>query len=71
MLTKIERKEKRQKLRGASVCWIIAMNAKVTGDDKSIGYGRCGGEKRTEVIKEDKEWFRMGGGRWGTIDTED
>ena len=37
MLTKIERREKRQKLRGKSVCRIIEMNVKVTGDDKFMG----------------------------------
>ena len=37
MLTKIERREKRQKLRGESVCRIIEMNVKVTGDDKFMG----------------------------------
>ena len=31
MLTKIELREKRQKLRGESVCRIIEMNVKVTG----------------------------------------
>jgi len=71
MFTKIERGEKRQKLRGESVCTIIEMNVKVTGNDKFMGCGCCGGEKRTEVIKEDREWFRMSGRRWRTIDIED
>jgi len=71
MLTKIERREKRQKLRGESVCRIIEMNVKVTGDDKFMGCGCCRGEKRTEVIKEDREWFRMSRRRWRTIDIED
>jgi len=71
MLTKIEREEKRQKLKGESVCRIIDMNVKVTGDDKFLGCGCCGGEKRTEVIEEDREWFRMSGRRWRTIDIED
>jgi len=71
MLTKIERREKRQKLRGESVCRIIKMNVKVTGDDKVMGCGCCRGEKRTEVIKEDREWFRMSGQRWRTTDIED
>jgi len=53
MLTKIERGEKRQKLRGESVCRIIEMNVKVTGDDKFMACGCSGGEKRTEVIEED------------------
>jgi len=39
MLTEIERREKRQKLRGESVCRIIEMNVKVTGSDKFM---RCG-----------------------------
>ena len=39
MLTKIERREERQKLRGESVCKIIEMNVKVTGDDKFMGRG--------------------------------
>jgi len=68
-LTKIERGEKRQKLRGESVCRIIEMNVKVTDDDKFMGCGCCGGQKRTEVIKEDREWFRMSGRRWRTIVT--
>ena len=71
MLTKIERREKRQKLRGESVCRIIEMNVKVTGDDKFMECGCCGGEERTEVIKEDREGFRMSGGRWRMIDIED
>ena len=36
MLTKIERREERQKLRGESVCRIIEMKFKVTGDDKFV-----------------------------------
>jgi len=36
MLTKIERREERQKVRGESICRIIEMNVKVTGDDKFI-----------------------------------
>jgi len=47
------------------------MNVKVTGDDKFMGYGCCGGEERTEVIKEDREGFRMSGRKWRTIDIED
>ena len=31
MLTEIERREKRQKLRGESICRIIEMNVKVAG----------------------------------------
>jgi len=71
MLTKIERGEKRQKLRGESVCRIIEMNVKVTGDDKFMGCGCSGGEKGTEVIKEDRKGFRMSERRWRTIDIED
>ena len=70
MLTKIERREKRQKLRDESVCRIIEMNVKVTGDDKFMGCGCSRGEKRTEVIEEDREWFRMTGRGWRTIDIE-
>jgi len=55
MLIEIERREKRQKLRGESVCRIIKMNVKVTGDDKFMGCGCSGGQKRTEVIEEDRE----------------
>jgi len=47
------------------------MNVKVTGDDKFMGCGCSGGEKRTEVIEEDREWFRMTGRKWRTIDIED
>jgi len=46
MLTKTEGREERQKLRGESVCRIIEMNVKVTGDDKFMGSGCSKGEKR-------------------------
>jgi len=71
MLTEIERREKRQKLRGESFCRIIEMNVRVTGDDKFMGCGCSGGEKRTEVIEEDREWFRMTGRGWRALDIED
>jgi len=70
MLTKIERREKRQKLTGESVCRIIEMNVEVTGDDKFMGSGCSKGEKRTEVIGENTEWFGIIGRGWRTIDTE-
>jgi len=34
------------------------MNVKVTGDDKFMGCS-CSGEKGTEVIEDEREWFRM------------
>ena len=71
VLTKIERRKKRQKLRGESVGRIIEMNVEVTGDDKFMGSGCSKREKGTEVIEEDREWFRMTGRRWRTIDIED
>jgi len=71
MLTKIESREMRQKLKGERVCRIIEKNVKVTGDDKFMGCGCCGEVKRTEVIKEGREWFRMSGRRWRTIDIVD
>jgi len=71
MLTKIERRKERQKLRGESVCRIIEMNVKVTGDNKVMGSGCNRGEKRTEVIKENREWFGISGRKWRTIDIED
>ena len=61
----------RQKLRGESVCRIIKMNVKVISDDKFMGCGCSGGQKRTEVIEEDREWFRMTGRGWRAIDIED
>jgi len=70
VLTKIERRKKRQKLRGESVCRIIEMNVKVTGDDKFMGSGCSRGEKRAEVIKENREWFGISGRGWRTIDIE-
>jgi len=39
VLTKTERRKKRQKLRGESVCRLIEMNVEVTGDDKFVGSG--------------------------------
>ena len=71
MLTEIERREKRQKLRGESVCRIIKMNVKVTGHDKFMGCGCSRGQKRTEVIEEDRESFKMTGRGWRAIDIED
>ena len=71
MLTKIERREERQKLRGESACRIIEMNVKVTGDDKFMGSGCSKGEKRTEVIEENREWFGISERKWRTIDIED
>jgi len=71
VLTEIERTEKRQKLRSESVCRIIQMDVEVAGDDEFVGHGCSKGEKRTEVIEEDREWFRMSGRRWRTIDIED
>jgi len=47
------------------------MNIKVSGDNKFMRCGCCGGEKRTEVIKENREWFGISGRRWRTIDIED
>ena len=47
------------------------MNVKVAGDDKFMGCGCSGGEKRTEVIKENREWFSMSGRRRRAIDIED
>ena len=71
VLTNIERRKKRQKLRGESVCRIIEMNVKVTGDDKFMGSGCSKEEKRTEVIKENREWFGISGRKWRKIDIED
>jgi len=71
MLTEIERREERQKLRGESVCRIIEMNVEVTGDDKFMGCGCSGVQKRTKVIEEDREWFRMTRRGWRAIDIED
>jgi len=71
MLTKIERGKKKQKLRGVGVSRIIEMNVKVNGDDKLMRCGCSVGEKRTELIEEDREWFGMSGRRWRTIDIDD
>ena len=71
VLTKIERRKKRQKLRGESVCRIIEINVEVTGDDKFMGSGCSKREKRTEVIEENREWYGISGRGWRTIDIED
>ena len=67
MLTKIERREERQKLRVESVCRIIEMNVKVTGDDKFMGSGCSKGEKRTEVIEEKQ---RMVWNKWTKVEDD-
>jgi len=71
MLTKIERREERQKLRGESVCRIIEMNVKVTGDDKFMGSGCSKREKRTEVIEKNRVRLGISGRGRRTIDIED
>jgi len=63
MLTEIERRQKRQTLKGESVCRIVEINVKVASDDEFMRCGCSEGQKRTEVIKEDKEWFRKSGRR--------
>jgi len=42
VLTKIERRKKRQKLSGESVCRSIEMNVEVTGDNKFMGSEKTG-----------------------------
>jgi len=71
VLTKIEKRKKRQKLRGESVCRIIEMNVEVIGDDKFMGSGCSKRKKRTEVIEENREWFGISWRGWRTIDIED
>jgi len=44
------------------------MNVEVLSYDKFMGCGCKEGKKRIEVIEEDREWFRMSGRRWRTID---
>jgi len=68
---KEEKKRQRQKLRGESICRIIEMNVKVTGDVKFMGSGCSKGEKRTELMEENRKWFRISGRRWRAIDIED
>ena len=46
VLTKIDRRKKRQKQRGESVCRIIEINVEVTGDDKFMGSGCSKREKK-------------------------
>jgi len=52
-----------------SACRIIEMNVEVAGDDEFVRCGCSKGDKRTEVIDKDREWFRMTGRRWRTTDT--
>ena len=47
------------------------MNVKVTDDNKFMGSGCSKGEKRTKVIKENREWLGISGRRWRMIDIED
>ena len=70
VLTKIERRKKRQKMRGESVCRIIEMNVEVTGDDKFMGSGCSKREKKTKVIEENREWFGISGRGWKTDNFE-
>jgi len=54
MSSQIERKERRQKLRGESVCRNIVINAKVTDDEKFMRCGCSEGENISEVIEKDR-----------------
>jgi len=45
LLSDVERREKRQILRGESVCRIIEMNVEVTGDDEFVMCGCSEGER--------------------------
>jgi len=45
LLSDVERREKRQMLRGESVCRIIEMNVEVTGDDEFVMCGGSEGER--------------------------
>jgi len=45
MLTKIDRRQKRQKLRGECVCKIIEINIEVAGEDEFVRCGCSEGEK--------------------------
>jgi len=47
MLTKVEERKKRQKLRGESVCMIIEMDVEVADDDEFLRCVCSEGEKRT------------------------
>jgi len=47
------------------------MNVEVAGDDKFMESGCSKREKRTEVIRENREWFGISGRGWRTIDIED
>ena len=51
-MIKIERRKKRQKLRGESVCSIIEMNVEVSGDDKFMVSG-C--SKRAKKLKSSRK----------------
>ena len=61
VLTKIERRKKRQKLRGESVCRIIEMNVKVTGDDYSWGVVAANDRKELKSSRKTvwNKWTRM------------
>jgi len=61
MIRKIERGEKREKLRSEMVCGIVEMNVKVASDNKSMRCNGCKGEKRIEIFKENGVWLQMGG----------
>jgi len=59
MLRKIERREKRKKLRSEMICGIVEMNVKVASDDKFMRFCGCKGEKRIEIFN--GVWLCMGG----------
>jgi len=69
MFTEIERREKRQKLKGESVCRIIEINVEVAGNDEFVELQQR--RDKNQVTDEDEEWLGMSGRRWRTIDIED
>jgi len=57
MLTDIERRENRQKLRGESVCRIIEMNVEVAGDDEFVECGCSKGRKEPKSSRKTENGF--------------
>ena len=58
MLSKVEGREKREKLRGEVDRTIVEVNVKVASDDEFMRGGSSEREEGMEVLKKNRVWFR-------------
>jgi len=65
MFTEIERREKRQKLKGESVCRIIEINVEVAGNDEFVGL-----QQRRDKKTSHRRRRRMARNEWTKMEND-